>query len=89
MDAIRPAYGGLFRYQDERSLPRGTTKDEYEGPTDDCSEHAPLHADGGYSTTDSDAEVDALVAQTYAREQYHRLSDHQQELLEHAMRESE
>ena len=48
-----------------------------------------INPDRDYSTTDSDAEVDALVAQTYAREQYHRLSDHQQELLEHAMREAE
>ena len=101
VDASGTAYGGLFRYPDEaagvdasgiahRGLlpasPRGTTREEYEGPTDDCSEHAPMHEDGGYSTTDSDAEMDALVAQTDRREQAHRLSDHQQELIEHAMR---
>ena len=48
-----------------------------------------MAADRDYSTTDSDAEVDALVAQTYAREQYHSLSDHQRELIEHAMRGTE
>ena len=45
--------------------------------------------EGGYSTTDSDAEMDALVAQTDRREQAHRFSDHQQELIEHALRSPE
>ena len=42
-----------------------------------------MHADGGYSTTDSDAEVDVLVGATY-REQLHRFWDQQDELLRHA-----
>ena len=96
-----PAYGGFFRYPDTASgvdaygipyrgllpaSPRGTSREEYEGPTDDCSEHAALHEDGGHSTTDSDAEMDALVAQSDRRAQAHRRSDHQQELIELAMR---
>ena len=100
MDVRGPAYGGFFRYPDTASgvdaygipyrgllpaSPRGTSREEYEGPTDDCSEHAALHEDGGHSTTDSDAEMDALVAQSDRREQAHRRSDHQQELIEHAM----
>ena len=77
MDARRTAYGGLFRYP-------GDGEDD-----GDAQGWTAADPDRDYSTTDSDAEVDALVAQTYAREQYHRLSDHQQELLEHATRESE
>ena len=77
VDARRTASGGLFRYPDDG---------DGDGVARDWTAVDP---DRDYSTTDSDAEVDALVAQTYAREQYHRLSDHQQELLEHAMRESE
>ena len=43
-----------------------------------------MHLDGGHSTTDSDAEMDVLVAQSCRREQAHRFSDHQAELLAHA-----
>ena len=48
-----------------------------------------MHLDGGHSTTDSDAEMDALVAQSDRREQAHRFNDHQAELLEHALQRPE
>ena len=35
------------------------------------------------STPDSDAEMDALVERTYAKQQYHKLCDQQRELIEH------
>ena len=35
------------------------------------------------STPDSDAEMDALVEQTYAKQQCHKLCDQQRQLIEH------
>ena len=43
-----------------------------------------MGTDRDCSTTDSDAEVDALVGETYRRAQLHRRWDQQDELLRHA-----
>ena len=43
-----------------------------------------MGADRDCSTTDSDAEVDALVGAAYRRAQLHRRWDQQDELLRHA-----
>ena len=91
MDTAIPHQRGFLwfeamRYLNEQSGRRGTARAEQDGPNEDRSEHAPMHMDGGHSTTDSDAEMDVLVAQTYRREQAHRFGDHQAELIEHALR---
>ena len=69
VDARRTASGGLFRYPDDG---------DGDGVARDWTAVDP---DRDYSTTDSDAEVDALVAETYRREQLNRMLNQQRELI--------
>ena len=70
--------GGPHAAVDLAKNPPGTSSSQPVAEGGDASKVASVS-----STPDSDAEVDALVERTFAREQYHRLCDQQRELIMH------